>query len=60
MAEFYKNLKENKLFETETLLKVGNLEVHPSVSKISLEGSRGLKGNFHDDSDLIIYWQTTA
>ncbi len=52
MTETYKNLKENKLFETERLLRVGNLKVHPAVSRISLEGSRGLKGHFRDDSDL--------
>ena len=51
---YYKNLREKKLIETEKLLKEGGLSIHPAVGKISLEGSRGLKGGFRDDSDIDI------
>ncbi len=47
-------LRENNLMETEKIIKDGALAVHPAVGKISLEGSRGLKGGFRPDSDLDI------
>ena len=38
--------------ETYRLLMRANLVVHPSVSRITLHGTRGLLGGYHDDSDL--------
>jgi len=38
--------------ETYRLLKGANLVVHPSVSRITLHGTRGLLRGYRDDSDL--------
>ena len=38
--------------QTCELLQSANLVVHPSVSRITLHGSRGLAGGSRDDSDM--------
>jgi hypothetical protein len=48
----FKNLSENRLNETENILKNGNLVLHDSIFKIALMGSRGLAGGFRPDSDI--------
>lgn len=51
ITEFERELAE-VLPETYTLLKAANLTVHPAVTRITLEGSRGLAGRFRPDSDI--------
>lgn len=38
--------------ETHALLKAANLTLHPSVSRVTLHGSRGLAGGCRSDSDV--------
>ena len=38
--------------ETYRILALGNLVVHPSVSRITLHGSRGPMGGYRPDSDI--------
>lgn len=46
------NLIKEKLPETYRILESSNLIVHPYVYKIVLTGSRGLAGNYREDSDI--------
>ncbi len=43
---------EEALPETYALLKTANLTIHPAVTRITLEGSRGLAGRYRPDSDI--------
>lgn len=43
---------ENLLPTTYKILQSAQLTVHPYVYKVILSGSRGLAGNFKDDSDI--------
>ncbi|MCP3944104.1 MAG: nucleotidyltransferase domain-containing protein [Desulfobacteraceae bacterium] len=45
-------LKKHKLFETDKILKNSNLIIHEAVSKVIIEGSRGLRNNPRKDSDI--------
>jgi predicted nucleotidyltransferase len=49
--EYKPELKE-KLPETYDILKASKIAVNPRVKKITLHGSRGLKGKFRINSDL--------
>jgi len=40
------------LLETYTLIMKANLRVHPSVSRVTLHGSRGLAGGYRSNSDI--------
>jgi predicted nucleotidyltransferase len=51
VSEFEPELAE-VLPETHALLKAANLIVHPAVTRITLEGSRGLAGRYRPDSDI--------
>jgi hypothetical protein len=51
VSEFERELAE-VLPDTHALLKAANLIVHPAVTRITLEGSRGLAGRYRPDSDI--------
>lgn len=48
----YKVLEESGLHETAEIIRNSNLLLHPAVLRVTLEGSRGLKGGCSSDSDL--------
>ncbi|RKD32454.1 hypothetical protein [Thermohalobacter berrensis] len=43
---------KDRLPKTYEILKNSNLTVHPYVYKVILTGSRGLRGNYRDNSDI--------
>lgn len=51
LLEFEPHFAES-LPETFALIRSGNLILHPSVSRVTLHGSRGLSGNYRPDSDI--------
>jgi len=51
ISDFAQELRDN-LPETYRLLKEANLKVHPNVRRITLHGSRGPAGGYHDNSDI--------
>ena len=47
-------LKQNGLCKTAGIIQQGNLRLHPSVVAAAIEGSRGPKNCFRDNSDLDV------
>lgn len=48
----YKILEDYGLHETAEILRNGDLQLHPAVLRVTLDGSRGLKGGYQEDSDV--------
>ena len=51
ISDFEQGFKDT-LPETYRLLRSAGLKVHPNVRRITLHGSRGPAGGYHDDSDI--------
>lgn len=51
LVEINEEIRE-RLPRTYEILKESNLTVHPFVYKVILTGSRGLAGNYREDSDI--------